>query len=64
MHDRFWFLKYGISILLIFVGFKLLLKDFIEDWGYKSQYSLYFILLVIVASVGISLIFPIKKSRV
>jgi TerC family integral membrane protein len=65
MHDRFWFLKYGISVLLIFVGFKLLLKDLIERWdGYKSQYSLYFILFVIVASVGISLIFQPKKSNV
>jgi len=64
MHDRFWFLKYGISVLLIFVGFKLLLKDFIEEWGYKSQYSLYFILFVIIASVGISLIFQPKKSSV
>jgi tellurite resistance protein TerC len=64
MHDRFAYLKYGISVLLIFVGFKLLLKDFIEEWGYKSQYSLYFILLVIVVSVGISLFFPPKKSRV
>jgi tellurite resistance protein TerC len=64
MHDRFWFLKYGISVLLIFVGFKLLLKDYIADWGYKSQYSLYFILFVIVASVSISLLFPPKKSRI
>jgi tellurite resistance protein TerC len=64
MHDKFRFLKYGISVLLVFVGFKLLLKDFIEGWGYKSQYSLYFILFVIVASVSISLLFPLKKSRV
>ena len=64
MHGRFRFLKYGISVLLIFVGFKLLLKDFIQEWGYKSQYSLYFIIFVILASVGISLLFPPKKSRI
>ena len=64
MHDRFKFLKYGISVLLIFVGCKLLLKDFILEWGYKSQYSLYFIIMVILLSVGLSLLFPPKKSRV
>jgi tellurite resistance protein TerC len=63
MHDRFRYLKYGISVLLIFVGFKLLLKDFIHEWGYKSQYSLYFIIIVILVSVGLSLLFPPKKSR-
>jgi tellurite resistance protein TerC len=63
MHDRFRYLKYGISVLLIFVGFKLLLKDFIHEWGYKSQYSLYFIIMVILLSVGLSLLFPPKKSR-
>lgn len=64
MHDRFRFLKYGISVLLIFVGFKLLLKDFIHEWGYKSQYSLYFIILVILVSVGLSLLLPPKRSRI
>ena len=64
MHDKFRFLKYGISTLLVFIGFKLLLKDYIEGWGYKSQYSLYFILFVIVVSVGVSLLFPPKQSRI
>ena len=63
MHDRFRYLKYGISVLLIFIGFKLLLKDFIQDWGFKSQYSLYFIIFVIIMSVGISLLFPPKKEE-
>jgi tellurite resistance protein TerC len=63
IHDRFRFLKYGISVLLIFVGVKLLLKDFLQEWGYKSQYSLYFILLVILLSIGLSLIIPARKSK-
>ena len=64
IHGRFKLLKYGISILLIFVGFKLLLKDFLHDWGYKSQYSLYFILVVILLSIGLSLILPARKKEV
>jgi len=64
MHDRFRFLKYGISILLIFVGTKLLLKDFIHEWGYRSVYSLYIIALIIILSVGFSLLFPAKKEKV
>jgi len=64
MHDRFRFLKYGISVLLIFVGTKLLLKDFIHEWGYRSVYSLYIIALIIILSVGFSLLFPAKKEKV
>lgn len=62
MHDRFRFLKYGISILLIFVGMKLLLKDYIHEWGYQSVYSLYIIVLIILLSIGFSLLFPAKKE--
>jgi len=63
MHDRFRFLKYGISVLLTFVGMKLLLKDFIHEWGYKSVYSLYIIALIIFLSIGLSLLFPAKKTE-
>lgn len=63
IHARFRFLKYGISVLLTFVGCKLLLKDFLHDWGYKSQYSLYFIILVIILSIGLSLLLPPKKKE-
>jgi tellurite resistance protein TerC len=63
INDRFRFLKYGISVLLTFVGAKLLLKDFLHDWGYKSQYSLYFIILVILISIGLSLLFPAGKVK-
>jgi tellurite resistance protein TerC len=63
MHDRFRFLKYGISILLIFVGIKLLLKDYISGWGYKSIYSLYIIALIILLSIGFSLLFPARKEE-
>jgi tellurite resistance protein TerC len=63
IHDRFRFLKYGISILLTFVGVKLLVKDFLQEWGYKSQYSLYFIILVILLSIGLSILFPVRKAK-
>ncbi|KPK87319.1 MAG: hypothetical protein AMS27_02785 [Bacteroides sp. SM23_62_1] len=62
MHDRFRFLKYGISVLLIFVGVKLLLKDFIHEWGYQSVYSLYIIVIIISLSIGLSLLFPARKE--
>jgi len=64
MHDRFRFLKYGISVLLTFVGMKLLLKDFIHEWGYRSVYSLYIIALIILLSIGLSLLFPARKEKV
>jgi len=61
--DKFHFIKYGVSILLIFVGVKLVAHHILEEWGFTSIYSLYFILFVIVASVVLSIIFPKKEEH-
>lgn len=60
MVEKFRFLSVGVSILLIFVGLKLLFHHFLEEIGFKSTYSLYFVLFVLVGSVILSMLFPKK----
>ena len=62
MVDKFRFLNIGVSILLIFVGVKLLAHTWLEEIGFKSSYSLYFIAATLVLSVVISALFPEKEK--
>jgi tellurite resistance protein TerC len=58
--DKFYFLKYGLSVVLIFVGLKM---AFFNDWyggKFPITYSLGFILGTITLSIIISLMFPKK----
>ena len=60
--DKFHLLRYGLAVVLIFVGLKMAwLNDF---YGGKLpiQWSLGIILAVIVASVGLSLAFPKRRA--
>lgn len=61
--DKFRFLKDGIAILLAYVGVKLLVHHYLEGWGFKPEYSLFFILGVLTVSVVLSLMFPKKAVR-
>ena len=61
MVNKFRFLKPGVAILLVFVGTKLLLHSKLKDWGFQPEYSLYFILLVMVGSVVLSVLIPNKE---
>ena len=60
MIDKFRFLNVGVSILLIFVGVKLLAHTWLDEIGFKSSYSLYFIAVTLVLSVALSALFPEK----
>ena len=55
--DKFYLLKYGLSIVLIFVGLKMVWLNDFYDGKFPISYSLGFILGVIGASVIASLIF-------
>jgi tellurite resistance protein TerC len=59
---KFRFLKPGVAILLIFVGFKLLLHSYLKEWGFQPEYSLYFIATVMVLSIVFSIVFPKKEK--
>ncbi|MBU0764539.1 MAG: TerC/Alx family metal homeostasis membrane protein [Bacteroidetes bacterium] len=52
----FYYLKLGITVLLLFVGLKLILHGWLDQIGYRPYYSLYFILFVLTASIAASLI--------
>ena len=56
--DKFHFLKYGLSIVLIFVGLKMVWLNDAFGGKFPISYSLGFILGVIGLSVVVSLLFP------
>jgi tellurite resistance protein TerC len=60
--DKFWLLKPGVSILLIFIGFKLLFHHWLDFIGFKTVHSLMFISFVLVFSIVLSLLFPRDKK--
>jgi len=61
MVDKFRFLNVGVSVLLIFVGIKLLAHNWLDTIGFKSVYSLYFIAVTLILSVLFSALFPKKE---
>ncbi len=60
--NKFRFLKYGISFLLIMVGIKLLIHKWLDQLGFQSVYFLYLILFIIAVSVLFSIYLPEKEK--
>ncbi len=61
--DKFHLLKYGLAVVLIFVGLKMVwLNNLFEDHKFPITWSLGIILGVIGLSVVASLLFPAKKK--
>ncbi len=58
--DKFYLLKYGLSVVLIFVGLKMVWLNDFYGGKFPISYSLGFILGVIGLSIIVSLIFPAK----
>ena len=56
---RFWLLSYGLAIVLVFVGIKMILIDF---YKIPIEWSLLFIATIITTSILFSLKFKNKKS--
>jgi tellurite resistance protein TerC len=61
--ERFHLLKAGVSLLLVFVGIKLIAHEWLAHIGYKPVFSLYVISCILVLSIALSLLFP-KRIRV
>ena len=58
--DRFWLLKYGLGVLLTFIGVKMFLASVLHiEMG--TGISLYVILGTLAVSIACSLLFPKKK---
>ncbi len=58
--DRFRYLKAGVCVLLLFIGLKLLIHEYLEI---DAMWSLVFILAVLAVSIGTSLLIPEKKKQ-
>ncbi|NCD68233.1 TerC family protein [Mucilaginibacter agri] len=56
--DKFHFLKVGLSILLAFIGAKMLAGEYAEKIGITTSTSLFIILGILAISIVASLIFP------
>ena len=59
---KFHFLKYGLAILLLFIGLKMLLHTYLEAYGFKTVHSLIVIVGILAISIIASLVFP-KKDK-
>ncbi|RYY36823.1 MAG: TerC family protein [Sphingobacteriaceae bacterium] len=60
---KFHYLKTGLSLLLVFIGLKMLGGHYLEDWGFTTTHSLIVILGILATSIAASLIFPKKKKH-
>ena len=61
--DMFWLLRYGLGLLLCFIGVKMIGHEFF-GWEISTIASLMVILGILVASICLSLLFPKKKRAV
>jgi len=59
---KFHYLKIGLAFLLVFIGAKMLLHDWLKEWGFTTSHSLLIIVSILVISVIVSLIFPKPKN--
>lgn len=59
----FHLLKYGLSVLLLFIGTKMLLEDYLHEIGFKTQHSLLIISAILLVSILLSLAFPKKDHK-
>jgi tellurite resistance protein TerC len=60
--EKFYLLKIGVSLLLVFVGMKLLAHEWLVHIGYKPEFSLYVIIGILMLSIAFSILIPKKVS--
>lgn len=56
--DKLRYFKHGLAVLLIFIGLKMLLEEFLHGIGFSQIHALGMILFIIGLSVALSLVFP------
>lgn len=59
---KFHYLKVGLAFLLVFIGAKMLLHDWLEQLGFKTIHSLIIIIGILAISIIASLVFPKKEN--
>jgi tellurite resistance protein TerC len=61
--NTFRYLKTGLSVLLGFIGIKMILHDFLTGAGFKTVHSLIIVGGILLISIVASLLFPGKKAK-
>jgi len=59
--DRFWMLRYGLGVLLAFIGLKMILHELLH-FQISTMSSLLVILSILVVSIVLSMLIPQKKK--
>lgn len=59
----FHYLKLGLSVLLTFIGLKMIFHHWLKEIGFQTSHSLYIVLGILVVSIVASLIFPAKDAK-
>lgn len=59
----FHYLKYGLGVLLTFIGAKMILEYPLKAIGFQPVYSIYIIISILATSIILSLIFPKKEEE-
>jgi tellurite resistance protein TerC len=57
---KFHYLKFGLAVLLVFIGIKMLMHHWLELLGFTTIHSLMVVVAILACSVMASLIFPVK----
>ncbi|MDF2438064.1 MAG: integral rane protein TerC family [Bacteroidota bacterium] len=60
--NKFHYFKVGLSALLLFIGLKMLLTNYLKSIGFTTIHSLIIIASIIFISIVASLLFPKKKN--
>ena len=59
----FHYLKFGLGILMLFIGVKMMFHEQLHSWGLSTQGSLYVILTILALSIIASVLFPQSKEE-
>jgi len=60
---KFHYLKAGLSFLLVFIGVKMLIHDFLAGIGFTTGHSLLVVLAILLCSILASVVFPKPSSN-
>ena len=60
--DKFRYFKHGLSLLLVFIGVKMLFHGWLKELGFTVAHSLLIIVLILACSIMLSLFFSEKKK--
>lgn len=62
--NSFHYLKIGLSVLLVFIGMKMLIHHWLKGIGFETAHFLYIVVGILGIGMLASLIFPKKKKIV